>query len=178
MVSVIVNIIITDFDIATVTVTVTHYPYLCVTLNCGFKRHVHVVQLPCDELKEAAGARGAGELLGLLNILLFRHSMLLPLRPVIGHCGAGREGHSADEGDVAGGGVAGAQLEPPACLPDGLVRLGGLVAHGEGGGDRLVAPVVALVRGHNTGVCDHFPVTLAPPGKGLRRSEANLFTSL
>ncbi len=107
--------------------------------------------------------RGTGEILGLLKTLLLGHRVLLSLRSIVGNCRAGREGCLADEGNVAGRRCARSELESPAVLPDGRVALRGGVGDLEGRRHRLVAPVVAFVRGDDAGVGDDVPVALAPP---------------
>jgi len=107
--------------------------------------------------------RGTGEILGLLKTLLLGHRVLLSLRSVVGNRRGGREGSLADEGNVAGRRRARAKFESPAVLPDGRVALGGGVGDLEGRRHRLVAPVVAFVRGDDAGVGDDVTVPLAPP---------------
>ncbi len=111
--------------------------------------------------------RGTGEILGLLKTLLLRHRVLLSLRSIVGNGRGGREGRLADEGNVAGRRRTRSELESPAVLPDGRVALGGGVGDLEGRRHRLVAPVVAFVRGDDAGVGDDIPVPLAPPNNTM-----------
>ncbi len=130
-------------------------PYLHIALDCGNEGHSNVVQMPANEIEEAAREWRAGQGLRVSKLFCFRLNCFSPLPSIVWEGSIytypkRKINNTLKEGNTEAGLEPSLKFESPGPFPSGPIALRSAMADSDGIRDWFVGKVV------DGFLCNHF----------------------